>query len=123
MFVSRGRVKPQSILVVLARACALGAAALAAGCASDKEQREQVYGYSQQAHADQAAAAAAAAQRPQKSEVEDDGLPSQVPPPVNRRREPDDPSEPYSPNYGAPARRAEAPVAPVAATPQRIAAR
>ncbi len=33
-------------------------------------------------------------------EIEDDGLPSQSPPPVRVRAAPDDPSEPYSRNYG-----------------------
>jgi hypothetical protein len=33
-------------------------------------------------------------------EVEDDGLPSQAPPPVRIRDIPDDPSEPFSKNYG-----------------------
>lgn len=33
-------------------------------------------------------------------EVEDDGLPSQAPPPVRIHDIPDDPSEPFSKNYG-----------------------
>ena len=33
-------------------------------------------------------------------EMEDDGLPAQVAPPPRIRRQPDDPSEPFSPNYG-----------------------
>lgn len=33
-------------------------------------------------------------------EMEDDGLPVQPPPVARRDREPDDPTEPYSPNYG-----------------------
>jgi len=45
---------------------------------------------------------------PMVIEVEDDGLPAQTPPPVRVRMMPDDPSEPFSPNYG---RR------PVASTP------
>lgn len=32
--------------------------------------------------------------------VEDDGLPAQTPPPSYIRQLPDDPSEPFSPNYG-----------------------
>jgi hypothetical protein len=35
-------------------------------------------------------------------EIEDDGLPSQTPPAANIRQLPDDPSEPYSRNYGGP---------------------
>ncbi|MEQ1670208.1 MAG: adhesin [Hyphomicrobium sp.] len=34
------------------------------------------------------------------SEVEDDGLPAQTPPPHRIRQSPDDPSEPFSRNYG-----------------------
>jgi len=37
---------------------------------------------------------------PPKIEIEDDGLAVQSPPKVRRRIEPDDPSEPFSPNYG-----------------------
>ena len=50
--------------------------------------------------ADQAGTARAAAQSG-RVDLEDDGLPAQVPP-VRGRQLPDDPDEPYSPNYGAP---------------------
>ncbi len=74
--------------------CVLLVSALAvAGCASDDEYRREAYA---QAHAMRATPQV----RQQPQEMEDDGLPPQVPPPVNRRREPDDPREPYSPNYG-----------------------
>jgi hypothetical protein len=33
-------------------------------------------------------------------EMEDDGMPAQAPPPSSIRQEPDDPSEPWSRNYG-----------------------
>jgi len=33
-------------------------------------------------------------------ELEDDGLPAQTPPRLMRKRGPDDPTEPFSPNYG-----------------------
>ncbi len=36
--------------------------------------------------------------------IEDDGLPSQSPPLRVRRPQPDDPTEPFSPNYGRPDR-------------------
>ncbi|MFN3869344.1 MAG: hypothetical protein ACK4MF_09790 [Hyphomicrobiaceae bacterium] len=43
-----------------------------------------------------------------REELEDDGLPVQRPPLLERRRLPDDPSEPFSPNYGsAPPRQAD----------------
>lgn len=35
------------------------------------------------------------------ADIEDDGLEAQVAPPRRSRTEPDDPSQPYSPNYGA----------------------
>jgi hypothetical protein len=97
----------------------------AAGCASDAEYRRQVHGqhvYTQQAQAMRGAIAPPRAAEP---ELEDDGLPPQVAPPVNRARTPDDPREPYSPNYGNPAaaRRADAAMsgAAVAYAPRRVA--
>jgi hypothetical protein len=59
---------------------------------------------------------------PPKVEMEDDGMEAQVPPLKRERTEPDDPSEPFSRNYGTvpPVRRAEAPAgasALAAATP------
>lgn len=77
--------------------CALLASALTlAGCASDEEYRREAYA---QAHAMRATPPV----RDQVQEMEDDGLPPQVPPPANRKPEPDDPREPFSPNYGKPA--------------------
>jgi hypothetical protein len=35
-----------------------------------------------------------------RTAIEDDGLPAQVAPPAGLRQTPDDPSEPFSPNYG-----------------------
>lgn len=49
------------------------------------------------------AADAAVAQRVERVasvEIEDDGLPAQAAPPARIRFTPDDPSEPFSPNYG-----------------------
>lgn len=49
-------------------------------------------------------------------ELEDDGLPAQVAPPLRRNRpEADDPSQPWSPNYGNPGaqRRADVSSAPL----------
>ena len=39
-------------------------------------------------------------------EMEDDGRPAQLPPRAEARRGPDDPSQPWSPNYGGPSTRA-----------------
>ena len=53
---------------------------------------------------------------PPAAELEDDGLPVQRAPLVQRTRYPDDPSEPFSPNYGKvpPAVPAALPAAPTA---------
>lgn len=40
-----------------------------------------------------------------KADVEADGLPPQLPPPRIYRQTPDDPREPYSPNYGSTSRK------------------
>jgi hypothetical protein len=53
---------------------------------------------------------AAAEPRPRWVDVEEDGREPQVPPPRRERLDQDDPTEPFSPNYGsAPARAATAP--------------
>lgn len=83
--------------LVVMSAVVVGVASLA-GCASDREQRREAY-----AHEAYAMRAAALPKRASEPELEDDGLPSQAPPPANRRLEPDDPREPFSPNYGKPA--------------------
>jgi hypothetical protein len=49
-------------------------------------------------------------------EMEDDGRPGQLPPRAGGGRIPDDPREPWSPNYGGPATPVRAPV-PVASAP------
>lgn len=99
----------------IARLAMIGAAACAlAGCATDEEYRRAVYARDA-ARQNVAQQQQQQRQRPTEPEVEDDGLPSQVPPPANRRREADDPREPYSPNYGAPVTPAAAPQPPRAA--------
>lgn len=56
-------------------------------------------------------------------EMEDDGRPAQLPPRVGVANAPDDPSEPWSPNYGGPATpRPARPVAETAPAHQRVAA-
>lgn len=83
---------------------ALLAAMAAGGCAEGRTE-----------YADAADVQAPSVARAEQAEAEADGLPAQVTP--MRRAKPlsDDPSEPYSPNYGGPAvqRRAEAPFVPV----------
>lgn len=67
------------------------------GCATDEQHRQEAYAR----HA-QATAHAMPLRGQGEPELEEDGLPSQAPPPANRRQEPDDPREPFSPNYGKP---------------------
>lgn len=57
-------------------------------------------------------------------EMEDDGRPAQLPPRVATGQGPDDPSEPWSPNYGGPAARPARPAVAAKPTPagqQRVA--
>jgi hypothetical protein len=79
-----------------ARAAVLGLTLAAAGCASDGTQQRYAYAYPGTAHV------TAPAPRPPvpRAEIEDDGLPAQAPPLRKRASEPDDPTEPFSPNYG-----------------------
>lgn len=62
-----------------------------AGCASDSN-----------AYYAKAPAVAAYVAKAPVAEVEADGLPTQPPPSMRIRQMPDDPSEPYSRNYGGP---------------------
>jgi hypothetical protein len=68
---------------------ALGASVLAAGCASSSNTQNRTY-----------AQASVAAYPGKQPAVEDDGMPSQLPPARRTTKEPDDPREPFSPNYG-----------------------
>lgn len=78
---------------------ALALAGLVGGCSGRSEYSEG-YGYGY-------AAPPAPAQRvaATRQEIEDDGLPSQTPPLMRARKLPDNPAEPFSPNYGGPAAR------------------
>lgn len=78
----------------LGRCAALAAALVLAGCATDEQHRREV-------HARAAQTQVVPFQR-READLEDDGLPSQVPPPAHRTHEIDDPREPFSPNYGRP---------------------
>lgn len=76
---------------------ALLLAALAGGCAARSEYPTANVG------APYGAVAQASAQaRAPTEEMEDDGLPVQHPPLARSVRQPDDPNEPFSRNYGAP---------------------
>lgn len=90
MFPLRCRASVASAAVVVSRAAILGLALAAAGCASSHGARETAQAYAHSNHARETDA----------PEVEDDGLPSQTPPLHRRSAEPDDPTQPYSRNYG-----------------------
>jgi len=68
-----------------------GVSLIAAGCASSNTQN-RTYAQVGMASYDRLG---------KKPEIEDDGLPAQMPPARRQRTEPDDPREPFSPNYGA----------------------
>jgi hypothetical protein len=67
--------------------CVISLAGLASGCASG-HQPTYVQG-------------PASEQTGQKVVMEDDGQPAQIAPARRIREQPDDPSEPFSPNYGS----------------------
>ncbi len=99
MFSSRRGVVLKSSAACLARIAVAAVALSVAGCATDEEFRREREAYMRHVQAQQQAMAAPRFREP---ELEEDGLPSQVAPPANRCREADDPSEPFSPNYGKP---------------------
>lgn len=84
-----GSVEPARARLLATRVALILLPGLLAGCAQTNSYYSQspaVAGYVRQASV----------------EVEDDGLPAQAPPPARIRQMPDDPSEPFSPNYGGP---------------------
>lgn len=85
---------------------ALLVALVLAGCASRSQSYAPTADVRPAPPASQAAATRLAGTG--EPELEDDGLPAQRPPLVHRQRRPDDPSEPFSPNYGAPPMRSAA---------------
>lgn len=95
--------RPEFVSRASARALLIVAAALACGCAKNSA-------YTSAADprvADPPYRVAGATNA--KPDLEGDGQEAQVPPLKKPRAEPDDPSEPYSPNYGSqpPVRRAD----------------
>jgi len=89
-----GHMPPRSASV-LSRSLLVVLALMVAGCAPSGHYTPQSWnaGGPQPAVAD--------VRRP-RVEMEGDGLPAQTPPLRRERSEPDDPREPFSPNYGSP---------------------
>jgi hypothetical protein len=88
----RSGFQPKSVILSAARFCVIGATVVSAGCAANKEP-SYVRGPGLQQHA--------AVPIP-KAEMEDDGQPVQSPPARAMKAEEDDPTQPWSPNYGKP---------------------
>ena len=84
---------PFNPIVIAARACVIGVACFASGCAASKSPSYVAGPMQTRPHVQQAAAV------PVPSETEADGKPAQVPG-RQMRPEEDDPSEPWSSNYG-----------------------
>ena len=82
---SRHGIVPARLRLLLALAGALAAAIAAAGCATSTAVDTAQFHY---------------AARAERTITEDDGLPAQVDPPSGIRQLADDPSEPFSRNYG-----------------------
>jgi hypothetical protein len=100
---------------VAARVCVVGLAAVASGCAT---QQPPSYAGVANPHV------RPVTERPWKVEIEEDGKPAQLPPVRRMRPEEDDPSQPWSPNYGrgsSTSPPATAPVEPRTAWPKPIA--
>jgi hypothetical protein len=95
MSLSRFGRAPKCLAGVGVRLAALAVAALAAGCSSTQHAG---YTYPGDAHA--AAVAENRHAHARKPDVEDDGMEAQPEPARRQFVEPDDPSEPFSPNYG-----------------------
>ncbi len=98
---------PLSSAVKTARICVIGCAVVVSGCAANKQPSyvagpSPYIGVPAPMPPQRGAQMAAAVKAKARVEIEDDGLPVQSPPPARIREEPDDPSEPFSPNYGGP---------------------
>lgn len=87
---SRAPARRSSILMPAARSVVIGATLVAGGCASS--QSPQYAGVHQQPRP--------ASERSWKVEIEEDGKPAQAPPVRRMRPDEDDPTQPWSRNYG-----------------------
>ena len=86
---------PLSSTTKAARVCVIGLGVVASGCAANKQ---PTYVGGPYAGAHQVAPSRVNELR--KVEIEDDGRPAQSPPVRKMRPEEDDPTQPWSPNYG-----------------------
>jgi hypothetical protein len=96
---------------MVARSSVIGLAVVTSGCAAHQKP-SYVNGPSPHVRAQQLASVA-------KDELEDDGKPAQTPPLRRALPEEDDPSQPWSPNYGGPNPSSNAPAnSPPRSTPK-----
>ncbi len=97
MSLLRFGVVPKSLFAVLVRVVAPVCLLLLAGCAS----RQASHQVSPQWRVKAPDTRVASYRREALAEVEDERVDPQAPPPRRLRSEPDDPTEPFSPNYGS----------------------
>jgi hypothetical protein len=102
MRVPRRGALPLSVHLSAARLGVIGLTAVLSGCSASREV-SYVNGPSAQIRPQQVAAV------PAKEDLEDDGKPAQIPPLRRSLPEEDDPTQPWSPNYGGPARTPDQP--------------
>ncbi len=103
---------PFSSTTVAARVCVIGLGVVATGCAANKQPT-----YVGGPYAGSHQVAPARVNELRKVEIEDDGRPAQSPPVRKMRPEEDDPTQPWSPNYG---KGAAAPASEPAAPQQQL---
>lgn len=113
---------PLSSTTLVARLCVIGLGIVATGCAANKQPTYVGGPYV----GSSGAAVPSRINELRKVEVEDDGKPAQSPPVRKMRPEEDDPSQPWSPNYGsgkaAPASEPADPAQPRAPWPKPVEA-
>jgi len=98
MFKLRSGGLPVSVVVIAARLCVCALMLMLGACAS---RQAQYRGGPQFRLASQQTRVAGYRKVAPPIDLEDDGIEAQTPPPARRlKNEPDDPSEPFSPNYG-----------------------
>ncbi len=105
---------PLMSTTVAARVCVIGLGVVVTGCAANKQ---PTYVGGPYAGAHQVAPSRVNELR--KVEIEDDGKPAQAPPIRKMRPEEDDPTQPWSPNYGKGAAAPAVPAPAAEPTPTR----
>jgi len=105
---------PLMSTTMAARVCVIGLGVVATGCAANKQPT-----YVGGPHAGLYQVVPSRVNELRKVEIEDDGKPAQSPPVRRMRPEEDDPTQPWSPNYGKGASVPAAPAPAAEPTPAR----